>query len=427
MKATVLNLAFAASLAAAQPHHHHGHHHNKREGSPVEKRDAATAVTYVPAYVTKYVIGGEDVTPEEAQKGIDNGLYVVVGETTPTFTPPPAPEPTTTSSKEDAIFIEQVTSSTPTTTSTPPPAPTTTSTYEAVSPSPSPSKSTGTGATGIDAEFPDGEISCDEFPSAYGALSLDYLGFSGFSGIQRCPSYNPGDSAISFIETAINGEGCTKGSFCSYACPAGYVKTQWPSSQGNTGQSIGGLYCNSKGKLELTRSESKTLCEKGVGGIQIKNKMSSGVAICRTDYPGTENMVVPLDAAAGSTVDLANVASKSYYSWDGKATTLQYYVNLAGVSTEDACRWTCASNPLACGNWAPAVIGTGKSDDGITYLSIFPNLPTSTASLDYNVEITGDVTTKCSVKNGKFYEDGVECSTGCTTGVNSGGAIITFS
>ncbi|RWA13239.1 hypothetical protein EKO27_g1867 [Xylaria grammica] len=434
MKAIVMNLAIAASLgsvAVAQPHRHGHHVHQKRDNLHLEQRDVVT--TYVPATVTQYVLGDQQVSPEEAQAGLDKGLYVVIGETTPSFTTPPAPAFTSTSSKEDGVFIEKVastsssppttsSSSTPTPSTTSTPVPTTTSTSEATQSTSYPSSG---GATGIDADFPDGELDCTTFPSDYGAVALDYLGLGGWSGLQYTPNYNLLDLAISFIETGVDKPTGQKG-FYSYACPAGYVKSQWPSSQGNTGQSIGGLYCNSKGKLELTRGDvSKKLCEKGIQGITIKNKMSSRTSVCRTDYPGTENMVIPIDATPGSSSDLANVASNSYYVWQGKATTLQYYVNKKGVSAEKGCRWVCDEDPKGCGNWAPVNIGVGESSDGTTYLSIFPNSAVSTATLDFNIDISGDASLDCYYHVGEGF---AVSSDGCTTGIPSGGSVtITFS
>ncbi|KAI1821234.1 glycoside hydrolase family 132 protein [Xylaria intraflava] len=427
MKTTVLNLALAASVGSvvAQPHHHGHHAHKKRENSQPEKREVLT--TYVSATVTQYVLGGQDVSPGEAQAGLDKGLYVVVGETTPTFTPPPAPVAPTPSTKGDGIFIEQTSSSSPppttsssTTSSTPTP-----STSSTPAPKPTPSAAPSTGATGIDAEFPDGELDCTTFPSDYGALALDYLGMGGWSGLQYTPNFNLADLVISFIETGTTQPSGQTG-FYSYACPVGYVKSQWPKAQGNTGQSIGGLYCNGNGKLELTRGDvSKTLCEKGLPGITIKNEMSSGTSVCRTDYPGTENMVVPLDATAGGSFDLANIASNNYYVWENKPTTLQYYVNKKGVTAEDGCRWTCASDPQGCGNWAPVNIGVGQSSDGTTYLSIFPNSPLSHAVLDFNIDVSGDNSIPCYYHVGQGFSGS---STGCTTGIPQGGKVtITFS
>ncbi|KAI1640421.1 beta-glucosidase-domain-containing protein [Biscogniauxia mediterranea] len=426
MKASIVNLAVVASIttgAAAQPHRHgHQHLHKKHADSPVEKREVET--TYVAATVTQYVLGDKSVSPEEASAGLDRGLYVIVGETTPTFTPPPAPAATTTSSsKDDGVFLQLSTSASSSS------AVPTTSTYSAAaaaSSSSTSSSSSSSGATGIDADFPDGEIKCSQFPSDYGAVALDYLGFGGFSGIQITPKFSLGDSVIDYIETFVSTMTLGSSGFYSYACPEGYVKSQWPSAQGATGQSIGGLYCNSDGYLELTRGDvTKKLCEKGVEGITINNKLDQVTSFCRTDYPGTENMVIPLGINAGSTRTLANVESSKYYVWEGKKTTLQYYVNKAGVSSEEGCRWVCENDPDGCGDKAPIVVGAGKSDDGTTYLSIFPNSAVSTATLDYNIDITGDITTDCYYHVGEGF---AVSTAGCTTGLSDGGsAVITLS
>ena len=74
---------------------------------------------------------------------------------------------------------------------------------------------------------------------------------------------------------------------CSYACPPGYQKSQWPAEQGSTGQSVGGLFCNENNKLVKTNPDlSKTLCIKGTGAVKVVNKLSTNAAFCRTDYPG---------------------------------------------------------------------------------------------------------------------------------------------
>ncbi|KAI1390182.1 SUN-domain-containing protein [Hypoxylon trugodes] len=410
MKATVLNLAVAASLAAgaaAQPHHH-GHHHHKKN-SPAQKRDVQT--TYVPATVTKYVLGNEEVSNDEAKAGLDKGLYVVVGETTPTFTPPPAPAVTSSSSKEDAVFIQKLTSSS----STPTPTPSSSS-------APASSSSASSGATGVNAEFPSGVHKCTEFPEQYGAVPMPNLGLGGWTGRQYTPDWTPGN-AISFIETAVKGMALEMG-FYSYACPDGYVKSQWPSDQGATGQSVGGVLCNSDGYLELTRPSVKTLCEPGVGGVTVKNDMSKNVAICRTDYPGIEAMVIPVDSQPGTTRTLANINSDDYYHWGSKSTTLQYYINQPGVSVDDGCVWDCVTDHDECGNWAPTILGVGQAADGNTYISLFPNLPTSNAKPKMNINITGDVSIPCYVKDGEYAVG----NSGCTTTIPKGGkAVIEFS
>ncbi|KAI1760968.1 SUN-domain-containing protein [Hypoxylon sp. FL1150] len=432
MKATILNLAVAASLAAsaaAQPHHH-GHHHHKR-GTPAEKREVET--TYLPATVTQYMLGSEEVSADEAKDGLDKGLYVVVGETTPTYTAPAAPAVTSSSSsKEDAVFIQKVTStSSPSSSSSSSSSSavtsstsisTSTSTSSSAAATSSASSSYPTGGTGIDAEFPSGEIKCTEFPSDYGAVAVDSLGLGGWTGLQFTPDYNIGDLAISYIETGVKGMSLQKG-FYSYACPDGYVKSQWPTAQGSSKQSVGGLLCNSDGYLELTRTTVKTLCEAGVGGVTVKNDMVKNVAICRTDYPGTESMVIPVDSQPGTTVDLANIASTDYYHWGSLSTTLQYYVNQPGISVEDGCVWDCTTDHDECGNWAPTILGVGKSSDGNTYISLFPNTPTSSATPRMNINITGDVSIQC------YYQDGAYAvgDSGCTTTIPSNGnAVIHF-
>lgn len=80
-------------------------------------------------------------------------------------------------------------------------------------------------------------------------------------------------------------ETCMDGTWCSYACPPGYSKAQWPAEQPSSGESIGGLVCKN-GKLWLTRSTSRKLCTAGADNTKIVNNLGQGVAICRTDYPG---------------------------------------------------------------------------------------------------------------------------------------------
>ncbi|ORY65932.1 uncharacterized protein BCR38DRAFT_169368 [Pseudomassariella vexata] len=428
MKITILNLAFAASLAVAQPHNHgHGHFHQKKRGDSAVDKRGDVVVDYVPAYATVYKIGDEEVTPEEAKAGLDNGLYIVVGETTPTYSAPSAPSITPTSSPEYAAqFIEKTSTTTSSSTTSSTPVPSTTSTTSSVAPATTSQASSGgsSGTTGIDAEFPSGEIDCDTFPSDYGAYALDWLDTAGWASLQYTPNYSIGDAAISYIVSGVTGDKCKKKGFCSYACPPGYMKSQWPEdSQGLTGQSIGGLYCNADGKLELTRPKVKQLCIEGVGGVTIVNKLSKGAAVCRTDYPGLENMVIPLDTQPGNTYTLANVDSSTYYEWEGMATTFQYYVNPQGISVEDACVWTSPVKPLAAGNWAPTIIGVGRDSTGTTYLSIFPNSPTSVATLDFDIEISGDFSGSCSLKSGTYEGS----DSGCTIGIPEGGnAVLTF-
>ncbi|KAK2002814.1 beta-glucosidase [Colletotrichum falcatum] len=422
---SIISIAIAASLAAgvvAQPHNHRHRHVKKDAASSLDKRDVVVVYENGPT-VTTYELGGKPISEEEAKKGIEDGLYVVVGETTPSSTPlPPASTSKAPAPSKDAQFFEAKVEK-PTTSPTPSPTP---------APSPTPSSSSQAAPTstnppsggGANSDFPSGKIPCSHFPSDYGAVPVEYLGTDGWTGIQRTPDYNIGDAAISFIETAVSGDsGCTKKSFCSYSCAVGYQKTQWPAAQGATKQSIGGLYCNSNGFLELSRPEKKTLCEQGAGGVTVQNDLDQQVSVCRTDYPGSESMVIATVPQPGQTLVLTNPLSSDYYVWNNSPTTAQYYVNKAGYGAEDSCLWKSAKDPLGAGNWAPINIGTGKSSDGNTYISIFNNAPTSTAKLDFNIEIVGDVNSKCALIDGVYTGGG----TGCTTAISGNGkATIRF-
>lgn len=418
-----IQAALAATLiagATAQGHqHNHRHFHDakKQERSPVEKRDADVTVTeIVPGpTVIEYVLNNKVINAEEAQEGLSEGLYYILGETTPTYvspssTPTPTPTPSTSSAAEAAQFFELLSTSS-SSSSTPSPTPSSTSS--------APASASASAAAGIDSDFPSGEIPCSTFPSDYGAVAVDYLGTNGWTSLQDPSSYTAGD-AIEDIVEAVSG-GCTTGMFCSYACPPGYEKSQWPESQGASGQSVGGLYCNEDGYLELTRTASSKICEAGAGGVYIKNELSEDACVCRTDYPGSESMVIPLVTSPGGTYPLTNPVEADYYMWEGDTTSAQYYVNNQGVAVDQACVWDSSAYPDSAGNWAPLNIGVGQDDTGTTYISIFPNTPTSNATLDFNIEITGDVTTDCYYKNGAFSS-----SDGCTASLTTGTAYIVF-
>ena len=293
-----------------------------------------------------------------------------------------------------------------------------------------PSSST---AQGLYEDFPDGQLSCDTFPSDYGPISLDYLNLQGWSGIQ-CPNQET-SSGFADIQTKIAGSSCDEGDFCSYACPPGYQKTQWPTTQGNTGQSIGGLQCQN-GKLRLTNPGlSHKLCTPGSTAIPInvQNTMNECASICRTDYPGTESETIPLEAQPGTTSNLTCPDASTYFVWEGKSTSAQYYVNPKGVSSQQACQW--GSQGQSYGNYAPVNFGVGY-DGGQAWLSIFPNKPTSNATLDFSVEIVGNgggydnLGARCKYQDGQFrsgdnYE--VNNPNGCTVGVPSGTATFVLS
>ncbi|CUM64109.1 uncharacterized protein PRCAT00001700001 [Priceomyces carsonii] len=253
-------------------------------------------------------------------------------------------------------------------------------------------------------KFEDGKYSCSDFPSGQGVISLDHLGFGGWSGIENSDGSTGGT--------------CKEGSYCSYACQSGMSKTQWPSDQPESGVSIGGLLCKN-GKLYKSSKSTGYLCEWGVNSASVVSELSKSVAICRTDYPGTENMVIPTVVNGGESSTITVVDLDSYYKWQGKSTSAQYYVNNAGVDWTEGCVWGTAGSNI--GNWAPLNFGTGSSSN-VSYLSLIPN-PNNRDSLNFKVKIeaVGDATVSgsCEYANGKFNGDGTD---GCTVGVTSGQA-----
>ncbi|TLS24822.1 hypothetical protein PpBr36_08662 [Pyricularia pennisetigena] len=404
-----------AGVAEAQHANHHRHLHAKR--NPVARRSPEVVVKYEQGPTeTTYVLDGKPMSAEEAKAGIADGRYLVVGESSPTFSPSPTPTPKTTA--QAAIFVEQK----PTTTSsseTPKP----TSAAPSSSSSSSSSSSNDSSPKGLDAEFPSGKIPCSTLPTDYGARPLNWLGIDGWASIMQPDDkkWTPGN-LIATLHQTVSG-GCTANCFCSYACPNGYQKTQWPeTSQGATGQSIGGLWCNADGFLELTRPEVKTLCTPGAGGVFVQNKLPGKAVVCQTDYPGNEKMSIPLETLSGQKYTLTNPDAKKSYFWKGSPTSGQFYVNPLNVAVEDACVWNSPTNPDSAGNWAPVNMGVGKDVHGITYLSIFKNLPTSHAELDFDIEITGDITAPCALKGGQYTGGG----NGCTTAISKPGGTATI-
>ncbi|RAO66661.1 uncharacterized protein BHQ10_002673 [Talaromyces amestolkiae] len=420
LSATVA-IAAAGTLAAAQGHHHAHHHAHKRD---------TVATSTVDEVVTVYQLDGTPVPYADVCQGIKNGDYKwaegaplgACATTTSTSLSVKAAEfiQTTVSISSSTSSTVITTSAVPTTSATPTTSststtPTTSSTPAATTTA---SSSSSSGATGVDASFPDGEIDCTTFPSEYGAVSLDYHGIGGWSGIQY-PTYNALETLVETIVTAVTGESCTEGAFCSYQCPAGYLKSQWPSTQGATGQSVGGIKC-SGGKLHRTNTDYETLCIAGVSGVTVKNTLSSVVSVCRTDYPGTESETLPTVVEAGSSSPLANPDGSTYYQWEGKSTSAQYYINPAGKDETVACTWGTSGSDV--GNWAPMNMGLGFKD-GLTYISIFPNTPTTTATLDYNVKIEG-ASGPCywDASAQTYYQGTTASSTGCTVSIPEGGS-----
>ncbi|KAI9882518.1 MAG: hypothetical protein M1823_005737 [Watsoniomyces obsoletus] len=261
-------------------------------------------------------------------------------------------------------------------------------------------KSGGGGGKGVDEEFPDGKLDCSTFPSDYGAIEIPWTKLGGWTGLQQV-EYNDDGSAIKDIHTGISGP-CKEGMMCSYACPPGYEKAQWPSVQGAKGQSVGGIECKD-GKLRLPQgSTSKKLCRKGYGGVKVHNKIGKPIAVCRTDYPGTEAMTIPatLDISSSEPYDLTCPDAAKTYVWQKKATSAQYYVNPAGTSLEEACTWNKKGSNK--GNFAPMNVGVGRKD-GATWTSIFQNKPSNVdGKLSFNVRIVGG-NLPCKYEDGEYY------------------------
>ncbi|OBT60037.1 hypothetical protein VE03_10569, partial [Pseudogymnoascus sp. 23342-1-I1] len=223
-------------------------------------------------------------------------------------------------------------------------------------------------------QFPSG-IDCSHFPSDYGAVKAEWLSLGGWIGLQMTPNYKPGDSAISFISTGIMGDICAANTFCSYACPAGYQKSQWPTAQGDIGQSIGGLYCNRDGKLELSNPElSKKLCITGTGEVKVKNTTGKNIPICRTDYPGTESETVPLDTQPNQEYEsskdgLINTAAYEQTSEEPEEPQLHIYAAIGLLAVSTAIVAVCAEYLVAS---IDAITATGAISTEFVGLILLP-------------------------------------------------------
>ncbi|KAL8841488.1 MAG: hypothetical protein Q9170_000871 [Blastenia crenularia] len=447
----VTTLAAAGTLAAASPsYHHHRHRHVDHD-----KRSPDVKVVTVPATVIAYKLNDKLIPQDEVCEGLQNGTlrWADGSNDAPPCENKPAALPAPSNNASPAVSHTSIQASTSAAVSTTPTsqagleayqkneetssqnAPSSSSAVEAPFESSSPSQGSSSGSssyssfssdsssdlsggTGLDKEFPHGEIGCSEFPADYGPIEIAWMGLGGWSGIQY-PTIE-GESVVDIVTGIAGGKNCSSGAMCSYACPPGYQKSQWPSTQGSSGQSVGGLQCNSDGKLELTNPDlSKTLCIKGTGATTVQNKLNTNAAICRTDYPGTEDETVPLNTQPGSESPLTCPDSSTYFKHNGDPTTAQYYVNNRGVSVEEACSWN--ADGSGKGNWAPTYFGVGQDMNGKTWLSISStkqNNPKSYSPLDYVAEIVGDnLSGKCRLKNGQYcsgdnYDD---CNdTGCT-------------
>lgn len=428
MKASLLALTAASATSAFAQPHRHGHRHlhdiNKRTVTATSIVAGPTAYAFVldgqPIHiddVCKGVAGGALKWQDNAPSGICASHSSSKTSSKSTTTSSAAATTTSVSTSAERTTTSSSSSATSSTSSSvdlgagfygKSSSVATSSSTAASKPSSVSSPPSNSGTTGIDAPFPDGQLDCGTFPSQYGAVNLGYLGMAGWSGLQAVTF---GSNAITHIVTGIAGNTCTEGMMCSYACPPGYQKTQWPSTQGATGQSIGGIHCKN-GKLWLTNPGlSTSLCMTGMGGVQAKNNAGGTVAICRTDYPGTESETIPVELSPGETQPLANPNAANYYVWQGKSTSAQYYLNPIGVSAQDGCQWGVAGSDK--GNWAPINFGVGYKD-GKTWLSIFQNKPTTYNAYKGTVEIKGDISAVCKYSNGQYCGASGCNADGCT-------------
>lgn len=260
-------------------------------------------------------------------------------------------------------------------------------------------------------KFEDGVYDCDTLPTGQGVIAVDWISDlnGGYTSIMNLN----GDTSST----------CQDGYYCSYACQAGMSKTQWPTDQPSSGISVGGLQCKN-GKLYRSNSDSDYLCQWGEQTANFVSNIDKDVAICRTDYPGSENMNVPTLLEAQSSAPVSVVDSDTYFTWKGGRTSAQYYVNNAGVSIEDGCIWGTAGSGV--GNWAPVVLGAGKTGAN-TYLSLIPN-PNNKEAPNYSIKIQGadgsSTVGSCSYVDGSY--EGGNGSDGCTLTLTDGDAEFVF-
>ena len=433
MKAWVTALLGAACLVIAQPSlHQHARLHDKNNASTIQARDVVTTTIAGPT-VTFYKLGGQLIDYADVEAGLRDHKYIIEGINSivaPVSTSSPSdpidksPLPTKLSSSTSTSGLSTIfkgakaLSTLPPATPPQPPAVAPAATLAPIASTLAPIASSRSGepSRNLDADFPSGSIPCSQFPADYGPLYIDWLNLEGWTGVQQVPGFKLGTSAaIGEIITTVGGTGgCSENSFCSYACPPGYQKSQWPSAQGSTGQSIGGLFCNSNGMLELSRPSVTQLCTAGVGNIFVHNQLNQNVAVCRTDYPGLESETIPLNTQPLSTYPLTCPDAKEYFLHENRQTSAQYYVNPAGTPVEVACQWGSGGDT---GNWAPVNLGVGTDDTGMTYIAMLPNAPTNPGGeLNFTITISGSVSGECSYQSGMYWDGGQQSSSGCTVG-----------
>jgi hypothetical protein len=277
--------AFALACAAAHAHHGHMHVHQKKDLVSEQ-----VSVTIIECWLS-----GKAISENECNEGITNGTLKWADDGTL--------ESATTSVAYSTIHLAATSSSALAKSSSASSAQakaaasssSTSSTAAKATSVPAPvqayvSSGSSSSGSGVNTQFPDGQLDCSTFPSAYGAVATSWLDLGGWASVQL-PAITLASGYSNILEMTqsqcSNGDCCVEGAFCSYACPAGYLKYQWPSMQGATGQSIGGLICKN-GKLHLTNPSMNTLCAVGTTNVNIvvQNKLSQEVAICQTNYPG---------------------------------------------------------------------------------------------------------------------------------------------
>ncbi|KAF2000960.1 glycoside hydrolase family 132 protein [Amniculicola lignicola CBS 123094] len=433
----VASVVFTGASGLPGRAHRHGRVHDLR--AVAKRQDPATAIIYVPGpieTVLVYVLDGHPISENDVRNGIANGtlywgddgaLTSSVAGLAPVQTPPPKQdEPVPQAKIETTVLVVS-----------PSPIPQPTLAPQAQAP-PKESHEGDGDCTDCAKVFPNGTYPCGSFPTGYGAIQVDHDGLGGWTGIQD--PKERGTAGFNDIYTVPHGscnDGscCTPGAFCSYSCPNPYLRTSWPKKQGATKQSVGGLYCNMDGKLEMADgSIANTLCAKGTDKVtvMVENKLSETVSICRTDYPGTESETIPFTLRPGEKKELACPDSATYYKWDGMGTSAQYYINNKGVAEKDACKWGDGSNNS--GNWAPVNLGVGWDGTHMDmgFMSLAPNLPTAPgAKLDFTVTFTGEsVINACKYKPGQYCQglNFEECSPtkGCTATVRERGKVFTI-
>ena len=309
----IFTVTALAAVTSAKPHHLHRRAHSH---GPVKR-----GIVYAPAATETQIVYWLDdhaISEEEVREGIANGTLMwghghvlSTASSTPVAlpTPPPAPEHETHSAGSTPVPDDTDDEPIKDPTDEPEPSPKnpvagtppSDPTLPGASPAQEPEASSRPWADMVDKDghcaecdkvFPDGKVPCTEFPHGYGALPIAHEGLGGWSGIQD-PQYVGSDGFDDITTVAkgscSDGTCCASGSFCSYGCPNPYLKASFPSIQGKTGQSLGGLYCNKDGYLEMADGKiANTLCVQGSThmGVKVQNKLSKSVSFCRTDYPG---------------------------------------------------------------------------------------------------------------------------------------------